>query len=130
MGLDNGICVRGLKRNSLIGRLFKYPFDEDYGEAPDICYWRKCWNIRGAIFSEIEHKNQYENYRTNLSRMDVKHIREWIKWFLANPDEWHGSIWEFSEIEDTLKRDSRNLLILYLLMGVKKGLQPYFYDSY
>ena len=127
MGLDNGICVRGLKRNSLIGRLFKYPFDEDYGEAPDICYWRKCWNIRGMIFSLF---GGAEAYRSDLTRDDILFIRDEIKYMLAHPDEWHGSIWEFSEIESTLKRDSRNLLILYLLMGVKKGLQPYFYDSY
>lgn len=71
-----------------------------------------------------------EAYHSNLTRDDILFIRDEIKYMLAHPDEWHGSIWEFSEIEGTLKRDSRNLLILYLLMGVKKELQPYFYDSY
>ena len=129
MGLDNGICVRGLKRNSLIGKLFKYPFDNDYGEAPDICYWRKCWNIRREILSILQHPEG--DGRFDIARDDVLEIRDALRHYLNYPRDWdYGTIWDFSEIEGALKRDSRNLLILYLLMGVKRGLQPYFYDSY
>ena len=41
MGLDNGIEVK--KRKDIE---FKKDIIDEYGE---VCYWRKCWNIRKDI---------------------------------------------------------------------------------
>lgn len=130
MGLDNGIRVKGLNRNSFIGKLFQYPFRNDYGDDAEICYWRKCWNIRRAILGTFPYNGTLDAYRYAISRETVKDIRAEIQYFLDHPDEWDDSIWEFSEMKGALERDLRNLRILYLLMGVNKKLIPYFYDSY
>lgn len=130
MGLDNGLSVR---RNKAFERNYEWfkKFDEkwckEYGYNPDICYWRKCWNIRNAIFDRID--GVYDNEDSeNLSIEDINEIIEILASFTE--DNWNGSIWAWEEIQPHLCEQCATLMELYDLMVADPEIKVYFYDSY
>ena len=37
-----------------ITKAFEKDWAKEYGYSFEVCYWRKCWNIRGAIIDILE----------------------------------------------------------------------------
>jgi hypothetical protein len=128
MGLDNGICVK-LNDYSYKIRALKR-FQESYGF--EICYWRKCWNVREDIFTVICAETDSQ-YHFILDIYDIKEIIKVLKsynkktWIYGG---WGGSIWEWSEHKKTNRRHIRNLKRLVRIMKKYPDLEVYFYDSY
>ena len=112
MGLDNGIVIK----------------NKD-GTKEEICYWRKCWNIRRLIFDCIDPNKLLFEY--SLSLGDLVDIYYALK--TLNKENWNengGSIWEWEEIKKGLKRDIKELGKLIKRMKKEPELEVIFYDSY
>lgn len=137
MGLDNGICVRrhceGFERNY---KNFFARFDTDsarkYDYDPDICYWRKCWNIRSKFMLALPH---FEDCgQSPMSREDVAAAIEILSSFTE--DSWNMDydeglvIWEWEEAQPWLCEQTAALSVLYDLMESDSTIEAYFYDSY
>ena len=112
MGLDNGIIVRNKN-----------------GIEEEICYWRKCWNIRKLIFDCIDSNEMLFEYSLSLGNLiDIYYALKTL-----NKENWSengGSIWEWEEIRKGLKRDIKTLNKLIKRMKKEPGLEVIFYDSY
>lgn len=132
MGLDNGIMIR---RNKAAERhydklmRFEFDWDKNHQEDFEVCYWRKCWNVRAAIERIID--GDINQKRTSLS---TDHISEIID-FLAslnedNWEDWGSSIWEFEEQQPFLCQQVADLMDLLSLMEEEPEIEVYFYDSY
>jgi len=139
MGLDNGIAIKMNKNISKdVEDILKY-FEDPFGE---VCYWRKCWNIRNKILESLNDKYElWDEYEYFLDEEDIQEIIKILTSF--NKENWicgnafsDGSIWEWDEIKDNLKSSLNNL---YYLLGIIKTynannmevpFQIYFYDSY
>lgn len=135
MGLDNGICVRRNEYTNNIKELrrFEDTWDDKKQFDFEVCYWRKCWNIRSMITFAI--MKAYNNCESEpLTVDDVQNIINGLKDF--NSKNWNdngGSIWDWDD-EDypysrKIKQDIKNLKHLIKLMQ-KYDLEVYFYDSY
>ena len=140
MGLDNGITLKT-----------KYPIDvEDWEIKPDyvvfpfdaqkrkdgwyeydICYWRKCWDVRGAIIDILDVPQEGGIYEIDKPSQ-VKKIREALIDFLRHPERWEQSIWSMDEYMECLAQQIVNLGWLHKYMKEHKGepMKVEFYDSY
>ena len=133
MGLDNGIIARksnNEKINNKLLALNTYTYSEGDHE---IAYWRKCWNVRGAIADVIG--GIYDNGETPLAYEDIIAVIKQLKWFNKknwSGDSWYdGSIWEWDEIEKSHRDCIKRLQRLARLMKKYPGeIDVYFYDSY
>lgn len=113
MGLDNGIIVKN---------------KNDTKE--EICYWRRCWNIRNKIFEIIE-KHSNEEYKYSLSLDNVVDIYYMLK--NLNKKNWFddgSSIWDWEDIKKSIKRNIKALNKLIKRMKKEPDLEVIFYDSY
>lgn len=116
MGLDNYIVAR--KNN---------------GETDEfeICYWRKCWNIRNWVFDIIQPDNRDEMYEFPLTLDNVVDIYYMFKKIKAKAwDNDGGSIWEYSEMKSCIKNDIKRLKCLIKDMKKDPELCVFFIDSY
>ena len=132
MGLDNGIEVRRNDYTRSIPELwqFELEFDKDNFE---VCYWRKCWNIRNDILWIIGERFG-DQYEYNLDKKDVDQIIKLLESYNADNFEDSGScIWDWNDEEypysEKIRQDIENLKVLRGLMD-KYELEVYFYDSY
>ena len=135
MGLDNGIEVKRTYYTNDIPELqrFNQPWDKEHKYNFEVCYFRKCWNIRNMILDVV--KGTYDNIISNpLTTYDIDNIIKGLQAF--NSDNWQdngGSIWDWDDEEypysEHIKRDIENLQTLRKLMD-KYDLEVYFYDSY
>jgi hypothetical protein len=131
MGLDNGIEIkRNEKSMNIYDKLQRFESDwcKKYGYNFEVCYYRKCWNIRARIFECLT--NGFDNSSISVTREDIPNIIAMLK--SLNADNWNdygSSIWEFEEQEPHIKRHIENLEYLYELMA-EHDLDVYFYDSY
>lgn len=110
MGLDNEIIIK---------------HSED---SEEICYWRKCWNIRNGILEIVNHEYEYDY---PLSTEDVTKIISFLK--SLNKYNWDnngGSIWTWEEIKPSLKKNIKILKKLLKRMKKNSNLKVIFYDSY
>ena len=135
VGLDNGLCIKRNEYTNNIPELkrFEDAWDKDNEFDFEICYFRKCYNVRHMIIESI--KVAYDN---DISEpLTVEHIEKIIKGLQAfNADNWQdngGSIWDWDDEEypysAKIQSDIENLLYLKELMG-RYNLEVYFYDSY
>ena len=125
MGLDNGITVKRTAQTENISemRLFEDDYVRKYKCDYEVCYWRKCWNIRNKILDVVY---PWEP----LSVEDIDKIIEVLKSFTTDNWEDEGSsIWCFDNMEETLRDQINNLGVLKRLMQ-EHELEVYFYDSY
>lgn len=130
MGLDNGVCVRGVTRDEL-PKLIKYPFSDDYGGDVEIAYWRKCWDLRDMFLQEAYPNRDPQTYHFKMGLEEIKILIGVINYFFDNPKEWRRSIWEFNEYQPHLYRMRRNLIVLYYWVKWRRpDAEIYFYDSY
>lgn len=99
-------------------------------EGNELCYWRKCWNIRSCFISNI--KENLDDYYYLITIDNLPNIIKDLE-CLLNENEWWengGSIWSYEEYVNTLFIDILNLKILYKYMSENPDVYAYFYDSY
>jgi hypothetical protein len=132
MGLDNGIRI---EINEITKKVFPNKVRRGvsyYTGTIEIAYWRKCWNVRSAIYNCIDAQEE-NDYCFPLNEDNIKEIIKALKGF--NSKNWEkggGSIWSFEEQKPIIKKQIKNLK--KLLRAIKRygidTFEPYFYDSY
>lgn len=130
MGLDNGITIKFTKPLKSIPLFLKniseYDKDDSIGEY-EICYWRKCWNIRREIIAALNDHN-------NINFKALDEIYTILTNFQSRKywNENHDSIWEYDEIKHTLRTQRKRLKQLknFLKRNPDLECKIYFYDSY
>lgn len=135
MGLDNGIQIKRNTSTNSIPELkqFELAYDNKHQFDFEICYWRKCYNIRNMIMDVVESARDNDNSDI-LTTTDIEKIIHGLQSFnSANWQENGGSIWNWDDEEypysEKIQRDIENLKNLQTLME-KYDLEVYFYDSY
>ena len=133
MGLDNGICVRLTTATNQIQELkrFNDEWDKELEYDFEICYYRKCWNIRYDILDILDSTRDYE---FSINKDQIDKIIELFQSYNAENFEDNGScIWEWDDEEwpysEKIQQDIENLKYLRQLMD-KYELEVYFYDSW
>lgn len=126
MGLDNGINVKATSRWEAIQELDAL-FPKKYNGNWEVCYWRKCWNVRSDIFSVLACPRVINDGEYPIQLEHIDQIIDVLKSY--NEDNWDLSIWEFEEMKPHLKEQAKKLKKLKKLME-KYPLSVYFYDSY
>jgi hypothetical protein len=135
MGLDNSIYLKTSPNEEIHFPSFLEPYDDEDGF--EICYWRKCWNIREAIINCTKEGQKYhgDGGVFDLTIKDLEAISvELYKFLLAGEDNWNDSeqsIWEFERMLPHLARDIA--AIGWLIEYLKKHpttAYAYFLDSY
>ena len=135
MGLDNGIYVKSKKRQLTREDLPKgivFPFEKDYGEAPEILYWRKNWGLRNQVLNTLGTRlsNDY------ISEIDtVEQVIDIMKVIIYFMDEetWESegdSIWSYKEELPVLRDNILNLALIAAYMKDNPDVYLEFYDSY
>lgn len=128
MGLDNGIRIKNRRRESLFLWPFRYPFEKDYDEDVEICYWRKCYALRDSILLGIGVLKS-DGYDYPLSIRQVKRVSRIIRGYFRNPGEWE-SFWTFDESKMALRKNLWNLWWLRWWMRLHPKETVFFYDSF
>ena len=135
MGLDNSTQIKRNTSTNSIPELkqFELAYDNKHQFDFEICYWRKCYNIRNMIMDVVESARDNDNSDI-LTTTDIEKIIHGLQSFnSANWQENGGSIWDWDDEEypysEKIQRDIENLKNLQTLME-KYDLEVYFYDSY
>lgn len=145
MGLDNGLYLRVNEDKHIdfpeeVVTRGKWNEVWDYnengevcvkGKEIDMCYWRKCWNIRQAIMNVIDEDYDGDGGMIELSIGSLKKI--WHEIFrLTHKKEWEDgeSIWTWKEMRWVLDQDLINIEWLIENMQRDPELEVYFLDSY
>ena len=130
MGLDNSIKIRNYEDLNI-----KYPFYVKTGSFNDeLCYWRKCWTIRGEILSCLSLLKYYSGNdgEIKIAPEDIPNIINVLK-KLNNKKSWEASdtIWDWNKYtRRNIRRCIRNLKWLNSYWKKHPELEVYFYDSY
>lgn len=123
MGLDNGIYIEKLEENE------KEFFDiENLGD--DICYWRKCWNVR-ALFMKHFKEDQDSCYYKLTPDILWQVIKD-FEWLMKKKN-WEVSeshLWGWKEIKKQLRHDYMMMRIIHQWMLRNPDKDVTFYDSY
>lgn len=134
MGLDNGIQVKRTSETNQIKELsiFNQDWDKELKCDFEVCYWRKCYNIRHMIIDRVD--GFEDSLGTNLTKDDIDNIIDGLQSFdLDNWDDDGGSIWDWNDEEcpysEYVQQNIKDLQLLRQLMD-KYELEVYFYDSY
>jgi len=142
MGLDNGIHLImrqkiDPKEDIIFNDFEKIDFDEfatnEYkdGYYYDVCYWRKCWNIRDMIFDALDaDKNSLSDTYTIDKPSQIQDIIDGLYRFLQNGEDWEDSIWDFEDMIPQLAQDIVNLSAVKRIMNDYTNVKVEFYDSY
>lgn len=139
MGLDNGLLLHTKDPVDFPKEIADYvkgisvdlrsPFPYKY----ELCYWRKCWNLRRAIGRSIGAESIECVGKPWLTISDVKNIWHAIN-HINSKRVWEegDSIWTWREIKDHLERDLLMLdwLIFFMRQHDEKEYMVEFYDSY
>lgn len=135
MGLDNSIEIKRNAYTNLIPELrqFELEYDKAYEYDFEICYWRKCWNIRNDILWIIGERLS-DKYEYTLDKEDIDQIIKLLESYNAdNFEDSGGCIWDWDDEEypysEKIQQDIASLKVLRQLMD-KYELEVYFYDSY
>ncbi len=129
MGLDNGIILK--EDPEKVKDYFFWSTNGFLDKETEICYWRKCWNIRKVI-RDVLHLGDKDEFSYLLDADDIKPIIKGIT-NLMSKESWeadNGSIWDFDEICETLVTNLCNLKLLQKYLEDHPDAQAYFYDSY
>ena len=135
MGLDNGISVARNDCSNKIKALKKFEesWDKEYKYPFEICYWRKCWNVRKDILNILNSCGEEDEYHYTLSIEHIEEIIKLLKSYNLKTWEyggWAGSIWTWFEHKKINRKHIKNLKKLIKLMKKYPHLEVYFYDSY
>lgn len=112
-------------------------YSNGYTFEYDLCYWRKCWNIREGAGLALGTNLGMDASKDELDIGDVKNIWHVIN-YLNHKRAWDegNSIWTYKEIRDNL--DSALLTLEWLVYFMRKHEKEFkngdiyveFYDSY
>ena len=146
MGLDNGITLRVKGEINPDAEILTIPGIEkaDLNDNTEqgftyyeICYWRKCWNIRDILFAnchDAEGKEDCGEYSFTVD--ELKEVRDSLYHTICKgPEAWNEenrSIWTFEEAMNFLPWDIVRIsaLIDYLQHDGAGRSEVFFYDSY
>ena len=141
MGLDNGLILHSKEPidfpREIIDYIDKLPVDahtaRTFPYKYELCYWRKCWNLRREIGHALGAANVEYVDKSWLTISDVKNIWHAINQ-LSSRRVWESgdSIWSWSEIKDHLARDLLIIdwLIYFMRQHEESEYMVEFYDSY
>lgn len=127
MGLDNGIKVKSITKEDRL----KYGISIPYNETDDdICYWRKCWNIRSVILKILHLGEEGGFYKFDPE--DIPSIIKGLYNLIVNKDEWNDNdcIWEYKDMVPTILRNILDLDRLIFYLKDHPDAEISFYDSY
>jgi len=145
MGLDNGI-VLATKHKINAEELPEYVkidadnWREKYDNSGyfyyDVCYWRKCWNIRGYVlnFSNLDYDDEKYEYR--LEKDNLILLQHKLVNYLCYMNKWEEeymdgkTIWEADVMMNHLAREIVNLGWLIDFITEHPTSKVIFYDSY
>jgi hypothetical protein len=131
MGLDNGIYLQDIKREQIKFPWFvSLPFDNDFENRLEICYWRKCWGIRSKIRTILRMKE--DEFEHEVEEDDIPALVRALEVFLDEEywDQFADSIWSYNEYKPHLLEQIKNLLWLREYLKEHLNVKCYFYDSY
>lgn len=136
MGLDNGIQFKILDKQKFgdIPSWFKREAWEDkYEYDYEILYWRKCWNVRGAILNYLCDFFDEEEVETNITLGQLEDIFAILK-TLYTKESWNdgGSIWSWDDVKKNYPANLKyaRKVLKWLRTKPSDSYQLYFYDSY
>lgn len=138
MGLENGIILHTKEPVKFPAEIdtYTWEFSAENSTFPyhyELCYWRKCWNIRCEISHALKAQGIECIAAAWLTIADVKNIWRAIQQ-LYSKRAWESgeSIWTWSEIKDHLTRDLLILewLISFMRQHEENEYMVEFYDSY
>lgn len=144
MGLDNGIILRTRKRISEDNELLKVKgieqihdiSDDDGFFNYDICYWRRCWNIRSLLLDNCQKEEDPGYYPMTIQNL-INFRTAIFNTICAGAEAWDygdytGSVWSFDDMITSLAYDLVRLtaLIKYLKEEGAGLAEAYMYDSY
>lgn len=129
MGLDNGIIVRGKKRADMPNEMY-FTDDPNYFDGVEICYWRKCWGLRGKFLREAYPHSNIDEYHFEMKEREINILINILEHYLICPKDWNDSIWEFDKIKPILEYQTQNLKLLLDWYKEHPDAYIYFYDSY
>lgn len=127
MGLDNGIKVKSITKEDRL----KYGISIPYNETDDdICYWRKCWNIRSVILKILHLGEEGGFYKFDSE--DIPAIIKGLYNLIVNKDEWNDNdcIWKYKDMVPTILRNILDLDRLIFYLKDHPDAEISFYDSY
>ena len=137
MGLDNGIIIRPKNKDAekFLNEYCKHFKDEYHSEVTyEPVYWRKCWNLRGAMF-ENGLADDGEDHPLKIKDLETV-VEKVIKPFL-NEEHWEDdnrSLWSWTEMIRQLGQEVFNLREFIWDVEeeglVDEDFDIYFYDSY
>lgn len=131
MGLDNGLCVKHVKREDVpIWVKLPWGWEEDR-EGQHLLYFRKHWGIRGEILAKL-HCRKDNDSETPVDVEDIIPIVKILMKYLDKEyyDENADSIWEYTESYDHIQESIINLMWLKMYMESHPDVECYFYDSW
>ena len=138
MGLENGIVLHTKKLINFPAEIKNHiqelrDKDKEFPYHYELCFWRKCWNVRCEIGHALQAQNMEYVAKAWLTIADVKNIWRAIDQ-LNSKRAWESgdSIWTWSEIKDHLNRDLLMLewLISFMRQHEESEYMVEFYDSY
>lgn len=100
MGLDNGLKA-------------EIKFKNGFTYTCELCYWRKCWNFRDAIFHTIKIEDG-EYYSEPLNLEKLQEIDAVLTGFIKDPGP--EQIWEAKTVKKIHKSNRKLLRKLILLL--------------
>lgn len=144
MGLDNGIWL--VTRNKIdedtLPEYISIEYDDwatkeyNNGYYYNLCYWRKCSNIRQIIFDAIEEDSSIGNETYVLENNHINKLIEAEISYLCKPSKWEEdygngrTIWGFNSILIQLAYDIATLNWVLEYKENHNSIKLIFYDSY
>lgn len=129
MGLDNGIIIKDITRDKL-PKFLHYPFNKDYGNGVEICYWRKWWPFRNAIMQYLLGKYKDKEWEIQIDIEDIDIIVSELKYYIHNPEEATSGYWENDTVKKVIRENLWNLFWIKGWMHTHPEAEVVFYDSY
>ena len=136
MGLENGLILHSDRKiefpSEIKDYINGYVSIQDKKYHYELCYWRKCWNIRREMSYIISAPLDYVA-KFGLDILEVKNLWRALN-DLNDKRSWESgeSIWIYEEIKDHLTRDLLILewLIFFMRQHEESEYTVEFYDSY
>ncbi len=132
MGLDNGIILKKSIKEIKIPWYVSVDYRSNNTKV-EVCYWRKCWGIRGEILDIFDEQDIMSGgYEYQIKSEHISKIVKVIKKYL-NKKYWEEnarSIWEYREYFPRNIQNIINLLWLKRYLKENPNVECYFYDSY
>lgn len=132
MGLDNGFLILKMDKEDMK----KAPYYKEHWYCPESesfepIYWRKCYNLREAVF-RVLHGEKNDTFEYQIKPNDIPELIENLRPFLNKIywDDHDDCIWDYDEMFDDMYKA---LVFLEWFQSYYKDhpeIEMIFYDSY